>query len=361
MRLRRSGYRSCSETCRMPLTRLRFLCGGPVPEAGTGNSQRQQKNSRHWQAVLCDELGLVSQSDDGTSTPVDENGLPVGDAIHHETSGDAFPVGSCLRADPVHLVPDRDSALLMPPESLALTEEELDQLLNDLNAFLSDDGLRVFAPNAHRWYLCGTELPSLHRPVPEQLAYRSLEVLQTFETAESRSPLQRRLKTLASEIEMFLYTHSVNEQRRSRQQPTVTSLYFWGGLTPLVPKNTPGAVALVGSHPWVSYAASIADIPVLASATLAEVLDWVAGDERRSESSILVLETDERNAWLAGDKQMALQARARFEEHWLAPAQMALESGRISCLTRSWDDGLHESFLARRHNFFKRCWQRMVR
>ena len=75
--------------------------------------------------------------------------------------GDASPAGYWLRADPVHLSAGQDKVVLTGGETLQLDAAEAAALCGEVNAHFTDEGLRLLAPAATRWYLACPEAPAV--------------------------------------------------------------------------------------------------------------------------------------------------------------------------------------------------------
>ena len=316
-----------------------------------------------WETRLTQVLGInVADKVSGKAAMT----MPVGQALRFERDV-SLPPGPCVRADPVHMIPDRDRALLLPPESLELEHEEVIQLVADLNEFLFEDALVVIAPHPHRWYLSGESIVALHRPSPEQLAFTDIgpetSGVNAHTVSSADKQAQRKMKTLMSEIEMYLYTHPINETRRIRSQPAVSGLYLWGTLDALAPASDgafDGAYTVVGDHPWIHCVADTVGARVLAAneyQDLAEVIG-VCGDDQPHH--IVVLETEERRHRLAGDSEKADVARERFETAWLVPSTAALESTLLDEVICLHDDGVRHSRVREPKGWIQRVLQRVL-
>jgi hypothetical protein len=108
-----------------------------------------------------------------------------------------------------------------------------------------------------------------------------------------------RLRRLMSEMEMWLYDHPVNRERVVRQLPSVSSLWLWGGGTPLCEMPmVDGWTA--GSDPFFSAFGAATEFPL----------------EPRAGVLVTPVRPDEPE-W------------AEVERRWLAPASAALRAKRI--------------------------------
>lgn len=126
-------------------------------------------------------------------------------------------------ADPVHLQADRDTATMVAPETLRLSDEEADSLTATLNEFLLVDGLRFRVHSPTSWFLSGMPGSHLESLPPSFLANRPVSsYLPEGEDTE-------QWRRLMSEIQMLLHGHPVNLERERQGKPTVNCVWFWGG------------------------------------------------------------------------------------------------------------------------------------
>jgi hypothetical protein len=125
-----------------------------------------------------------------------------------------------LRADPVHIVTDHTNAYIT--DIVQLADDEITQLLLDINELLIANGYFLHAPKVDAWYLNVPTLPAITtKPVAEMLGRPVMEGLPTGQD-------EVEWRRLFTELQMLLYTHPVNQQRRQQRLPTVDGLWFWG-------------------------------------------------------------------------------------------------------------------------------------
>jgi len=266
-----------------------------------------------WNALACD------------ATPGTAIRVPAANDWTART-GRPPPPGRLLRADPVSLLADRDTAILRPPASLALSEAESARLVATLNELLADDARVLEAPTPCDWYLSGPGLPTLARSSPDALAFQPFDPMQVQEPSiaparadigtDTEAAAWRRLRTLLSEVEMVLHTHPVNQERRARGLLAVTGLYPWGaaGEWPRGSSNPAGRLdAIIGDEPFVRAAAS---------ACAMEPIDDVPGPVSRwlgADRHALVIDLSLLVPWLSGDESALEAARSVFAERRLQP------------------------------------------
>ena len=150
-------------------------------------------------------------------------GWPVAAVTRQRDAGDASQ-SAWLRADPAYVRPDINGArLLAYGTALALTPEEVDELLRPLRPLFGDSGFTIDAPVPSRWYLRlprEARLPVFHGP-DEALGADLFEHLP--DGAEGR-----RWRALLSEAQVVLHNHPVNARRAAAGKAPVNSLWFWG-------------------------------------------------------------------------------------------------------------------------------------
>lgn len=131
--------------------------------------------------------------------------------------------GWWLRADPVHLAPDRDQLVLMPQSVLEVAHAETQALAEAFGKVFGADGWHLEFPMALRGYLrCPQPLDAVtHDPAPF--------VGGAVFAGMPAGPDAPRLKSLMSEVEMLFHIHAVNTAREEAGRPPINSLWFWGG------------------------------------------------------------------------------------------------------------------------------------
>ena len=131
--------------------------------------------------------------------------------------------GYWLRADPVHLAPDRDQLVLMPASVLEVQKQELEALAKAFDGVYSAEGWRLEFSAAGRGYLRAPRPLDLLTHDPQ--AFVGGPVLEAMPTGTD----SKLLKQLMNETQMLFHTHAVNTAREEADRPTINSLWCWGG------------------------------------------------------------------------------------------------------------------------------------
>ena len=127
-----------------------------------------------------------------------------------------------LRVDPVQLIPDRDTLVLIPPSELALTELESKSLLEAFNLHFKQDGVELVYGSASSWYLSVLQVVDIQTTPLRDAAFHNLQGL--FPQGHAASHWRK----LMNEAQMLFYNHPVNLARRERGAPEINSIWLWG-------------------------------------------------------------------------------------------------------------------------------------
>jgi hypothetical protein len=202
-------------------------------------------------------------------------------------------------ATPVHLLAGMTSVGMAADGLLDIEPFEADALAADFNQVFAGGGVTL-ERGRDTLLLCRFDEPlRVTTRAPEEAAGHDLwAYLPQGEDAT-------RLRSLTSEIEMWLFDHAVNRRRSESERPVITGLWLWGE----------GA----------------------ADAPLPSVLGWTAGDDPLfgsfarcarypgASTSGVVTVSDWPGTPVWGD----------VEERWLAPALADLRAGRLQSITLS--------------------------
>ena len=262
---------------------------------------------------LCHAFKVASQPD-----------LPVAPLTLAADGGDAT-TGYWLRADPVHLEATRDRVLLIDATQLAIRSEEAAALVEALNGCLAQEGRGFLAPRPDRWYLHLTDHPQIAtRTLPEAIG-RDIRPLLAV------GPEALLWHRLTNEVEMLLHAHVVNEARDARGEPTINSIWLWGG--GFWPEVSPGSLRAIWSADPL--ARGLAKAAKLDAASIPEnAAHWLnsAGSHGGDGDHLVVLDQLLAPA-RHGDVVLWRERFGLLEEAWFAPLLRELRAGRIAKLS----------------------------
>jgi hypothetical protein len=199
----------------------------------------------------------------------------------------------CL-ATPVHLLAGMTSIGMAADGLLEIEPVEADALAADFNHVFAGGGVSL-ERGRDALLLCRfDEPPRVTTCAPEEAAGHDLWAYLP------RGDDAVRLRSLTSEIEMWLFDHAVNRRRRETQQPVINALWLWGGgEADVAPPTVSGWTA--GDDPLFGSFATMARYPGAATSGVVALADWPGS-----------------SAWHDA------------EERWLAPAVADLRAGRLA-------------------------------
>jgi hypothetical protein len=184
----------------------------PALERLLARSDRPTSGAAGFHATLFDLFGVAPASGD----------LPVAAVTRVHDMG-IVDQDWWLRADPVHLIPDRDRLIMSDPAELALGREDAEALVAELMQTYGPDGWLIKAPRAERWYVRPAQ-PADIRTTP--LADAIGRDIHPF---LPRGPEGRAWHTILNEFQILLHAARANADRERRNLPAVNSVWFWGG------------------------------------------------------------------------------------------------------------------------------------
>ncbi len=294
----------------------------PVSDADLGLHFSDDLSRQPWQAQLASILGF--DTDEGRR-------LPSATLAANTVSEPLIPVGveGLVCADPIGLKADRDSATLISPQQLGLSEQEADKLLETLNGFLAEDGLTFFRQDAAQWFMNGMNADALASYPPSFLANRKASTF--LPEGDDAAPWRR----LLTEIQMLLHTHPVNLQRESNGLTPVNSVWFWGGAPlPKITSVERGIELYADSQQAQSMAAAMG-VSVKPLSAVQQALDNLP-----FAADTVIVDTALVNAWLAGDAGRLEQRLSFVSEQWLQPLSQLVANKHLAEVQLLTEDGL---------------------
>ena len=252
------------------------------------------------QAWLCGQFGVTRQAD----WPIAPIAL-LGAGI---LPGDDF----WLSADPVHLQVNRDQLLLLPPETLSITNAEAASLCAALNGHFAADHFIFLAPEPQRWYLKTAQPARIHTSSLSQVAGRDVD--RMLPQGEDRLDWHRTF----NEIQMLLHAHPVNEQREQRGALPINSLWFSGGGK--LPSASTAFKLVIGSSALLHGLSKLAGIAFVAAGQ---------GVAAIGANDVLVELDESAKAAMRLDPSAWKQALEDLEQRWAVPLAQLLKKGRI--------------------------------
>lgn len=198
------------------------------------------------EAVICAQHGLAAKPDYPIAAlAANADGLEVGDDYW-------------LRADPVHLLLQRDSFSLSEPVPLNVERAHADLVMASLNQHFYQDGMTFCIGRSGAWYLRLTALPEIQTTLPAVAMDRNIYQFMPQGAAASV------WLAYMNEIQMLLHEHPVNNEREALHQAAINSVWFSGGgyMTQQLPfKN--GLDCFLAESPLYHGLAKWSNLPIL--------------------------------------------------------------------------------------------------
>ena len=229
------------------------------------------------------------------------------------------PAG-CWLATPVHYFAGLDSVHLHPAGLLDLAPEPQRALADDFNRTFGDDW-HLSVAGGRELLLTGPAVAADGDDPARWLGAR-------LERQQAQGVDCARLRRLSVEIEMWLHGHALNCRREAEHTLPVSGLWAWGS-APLAAGSgaggtetrSPAPVVLYGSDTFAAALWRLCDGVAAALPTdFASCRGWPA-----AERAQVVL-------YPTAGRENAGGALRDFERSWLAPALVALRSGKLASI-----------------------------
>ena len=230
--------------------------------------------------------------------------------------------GWWVRADPVHLRPERDRLVLFDTQTVALSQEEAARLSAELAESYAAEGWLLKAPRPGRWYL---KPPRAARITTTPLAQVVGKDIHPYLPQGKEG---KAWHTLLNEFQILLHTAAVNAEREQRGDLPINSLWFWGGGR-LPSINAVDWAHVCSEEPITLALARLSEIP--SSAKPADFAEWQR--QARQPGAYLIVIDDARGAAQHGDGERWLRAVESLERDWMVPAFKALRASGLESLT----------------------------
>ncbi|HOL64138.1 MAG TPA: hypothetical protein PLB97_02215 [Accumulibacter sp.] len=283
----------------------------PALSALLSRSRLQRRPPQSFEATLGDACGL----------PAELAYAPL--RVLGEKNIVAAPAATWLCADPVHLRLHQEQLILADGSRLAITPDEAQACIDELNRQFVDSGCFHLGAT-ERWYL----------QLPAERSLGDFTVLPLSVVAGRRVEQQlpagadlRWLRSLLNEMQMVLHEHPVNQRREERGQPTINSLWLWGG-GQLPNPQTSEIRRLWSDLPLARGLARHLDIPCQPLPAHADALLAKAIPD---DQALLVLDALQAPVQYE-DADAYRHALHDLEGRWFAPLRQALLTRRLRSL-----------------------------
>lgn len=244
---------------------------------------------------------------------------PVGPVSRYGDAG-VTDTGYYLRAEPVHLRPDRDSLVAFDARVLDILPEEAAELATAFNEHFAADGLHLAAVTPHRWYLRLEGEPDFDAPALDEVVGGRLD------TAEPTGRDALWLQRVLNETQMLFHRHAVNQARERADRPMINGIWPWGGGRLAQRALAPRVESVFSDEPYARGLARLAGLTPRARPAALE--DWLARRPSGRGPSMVVLDAVSLPAAAAELDAWAAELEA-MEKHWFEPLLVALKEGQV--------------------------------
>jgi len=130
--------------------------------------------------------------------------------------------GFWMRADPVHLRPERDAVVLLDNSSFNLDKHEALILAADLQQVFTERDIELEAPTNNRWYIKLKQLPEISTtPIHEVVG-------NDIDRHSANGDNKVLWDQLSNEAQMGLHNCPLNDEREQRGELPVNGIWLWG-------------------------------------------------------------------------------------------------------------------------------------
>jgi hypothetical protein len=177
------------------------------------------------QSNLGDETTLSAPHERAVASawgwPLVDGALPF---AAHAAADDGVAVGDQAWGllTPAHWSAGRDHVTMLDPAALALDEAESRALFDAIRMLFESVGFTLAWGAPLRWYAAHPSLAGLPCGSLDRVIGRSID------TWLPKTPQQRLLRRLQSEVQLLLYTHPINQVREERGALAVNSFWLSG-------------------------------------------------------------------------------------------------------------------------------------
>lgn len=236
-----------------------------------------------------------------------------------------------LRVDPVQMIADRDSLVLIPSKDLAITEVESKALLQAFNQHFEQDKVRLEYATAEHWYLRMAFPVDLQTHSIESVAYQPVD--GCYPTGNAATYWRKMI----NEAQMLFFNHPINDIRREQGMPEINSIWVWGEgqLSDSSIVERPDAMVW-SDNLYLKGLATLAQSPLAASPVSYQAWKNTLNTQQQNRRGGFLhhmiqldplsnaLDVMQQSDWLETLKQL--------ETTWFEPLMKALKQGEIDSL-----------------------------
>lgn len=215
--------------------------------------------------------------------------------------------GHWFRADPVHLQADIDHAILRDSHGLDLTRQESEVLINELNEYFREEGIRFLMSDNNSWCLNIDANNAVSTTALNEVISRNV---YTFMPQGDDALFWKRVM---NEAQMLLHQSEVNERRLDNNKLPINGIWVWG--EGCLPAKSDLAIMQVYSH--CSIVKGLASLNELDCYSISSATEFIENISTQSKN-LLVLD-DLFNVTSYGDVMEWQSSFNNLYESWFEP------------------------------------------
>jgi hypothetical protein len=245
--------------------------------------------------------------------------------------------GVWFMLQPVHIHIARDHLVLTDQRQLSLSESEARTLFDSAQPLFDETGKTLLYGDAKTWFMRADDWATLQTSTPDAACGHNIDIWMP------KGPGERDWRKLQNEVQMHWHIHPLNEERESRRDKTVNSLWCWGAAVTSRPDRTSRFDACFNLPGWMQAFGHLSGNKNQASADLIAAAGVIAAAPNHG---LLVLD-NLIAAGLGGDWSEWLNQMQQLESLWFAPLLAALKASKIDQISLTLT---HNSRLATFHS-----------
>lgn len=157
-----------------------------------------------------------------------------------------------IKVDPVQMIADRDSLVLISAKHLAIDKNESEALMTTFNEHFAQDGVQLIAVEGSSWYM------SMTQPADIKTTDLALADNKSVNELYPQGSAAQYWQQMMNETQMLFFTHPVNEARREKGWPEINSIWPWGeGQLDLNQTKTRMDAAIWSNHSYLQGMANL--------------------------------------------------------------------------------------------------------
>lgn len=272
-----------------------------------------------------------------------ERDFPIA-AITHLVDDNQSTEGIWMRADPVHLLADHRSLILMDESTLTLDQHDALVLAACVKDILAERGMHLEVPMINRWYVRLEDMPEVQTTPLHEAAGRDIHSCMPAGAG------QLAWAQLLNEVQMALHASEINAAREQRREKPVNSLWFWGaGTLPKVLASSPWSKVFTDEEIAQGFSA-VAKIPC---ASLPENGEDILNATAADDDVLAVISFGQRHSQYH-DLQGWIDFTGYLEHFWFADMPSYLRHGELAELVILTE---HQQFTIKRTSL-RKFWRR---